>query len=165
MIDKQGRLFGKISIVDIIIVILIILAGSFFFKQIGLKNSKDLIAKKTDNLQIVFHQEEINDFTANNVEIGDIAKESLHNANIGTVTDVILDDAIVWEYDLDGIQVKSSKEGFSSIDIVMETTGVLGPNGITLDGSTYYLGQTITLKVGSSIFYGEIKSAEKVIGG
>jgi hypothetical protein len=152
MIDKNGKLFGKISIIDIGIIILVIIAGLFIVKKLGIFTPKENIANNNDKIKVVFYQEEVNSFTANNVKLEDPTTETLLNTSFGNVVDIEIDDSVSWGYDKDGRQVKSTKKGFSSVFITMETSGTLGPNGINIGGSNYYIGQFITLRVGTSIF-------------
>jgi hypothetical protein len=162
MLDKNGKLFGKISIIDIIIVLAIIFAGIFVVNKIGIFKPETIITNSGDKLKITFYQEEVNSFTANNVEIGDPTTETLQNMSFGNVVEIEVGPSVSWGTDKDGRQVKSTKEGWSSISITMETNGKLGPNGINIGGSNYYIGQFITLRVGDSIFYGRISNAEKL---
>lgn len=162
MIDKNGKLFGKISIIDIGIIILVIIAGLFMVKKLGIFTPKENITNNNDKVKIVFYQEEVNSFTANNVKLDDPTTETLQNMSFGNVVDIEIEDSVSWGEDKDGRQVKSTKEGFSSVFITMETNGILGPNGINIGGSNYYVGQFITLRVGTSIFYGRIYDASKI---
>lgn len=162
MIDKNGKLFGKISIIDIGIIILVIIAGLFIVKKLGIFTPKENITNNNDKIKVVFYQEEVNSFTANNVKLEDPTTETLLNTSFGNVVDIEIDDSVSWGYDKDGKQVKSTKKGFSSVFITMETNGILGPNGINIGGSNYYIGQFITLRVGTSIFYGRIYDASKI---
>ncbi|NLN14701.1 MAG: DUF4330 domain-containing protein [Tissierellia bacterium] len=162
MLDKNGKLFGKISIIDILIVLAIVFAGLFVVNKMGLFQPQTIVGNGGDKLRITFYQEEVNSFTANKVGVGDSATETLQNNNFGSVVDVEVGPSVSWGVDKDGKQVKSTKEGWSSIYISMETNGKLGPNGITIGGSKYYIGQYIRLRVGDSIFYGRISGAEKL---
>ncbi|MBC8586931.1 DUF4330 domain-containing protein [Paratissierella segnis] len=162
MIDKNGKLFGKISIIDLIIIILVILAGIFAVKKLGIFTPKGNVTDSTDKIQVVFYQEEVNSFTANNVKLGDPTSETLQNMSFGAVTDIQTEDSVSWGEDKDGKQVKSTKNGFNAVYITTETNGVIGPNGINIGGSNYYIGQFITLRVGTSIFYGRIYDAAKI---
>lgn len=161
MIYKNGKIFGKISILDLVIIFLVVGAGLFAANRFGLFSSKEL-GTTINNLKVVFYQEEVNSFTANNVNLGDPTTETLQNISLGTVVNIEKADSVSWGKDQNGKQIKSTKTGWSSIYITMETNGLLGPNGIVIGGSTYYIGQFITLRVGDSIFYGRIFSAEKI---
>lgn len=160
MIDEKGRLFGKISIIDIATVLIILIIAGFLLNKFNILSSAEGVT--LDDLQVVFYQEEVNDFSAESVEIGAPTKEALKNASFGEVIDVEIGDSISWDKDPDGKQVASSRDGYVSFRATMKTKGRLGPNGVTLDGATYHIGQTITLKIGNSIFYGNIADARKI---
>lgn len=160
IIDDKGRLFGKISIIDIITIIVIVVAGVFLFNKLNIFNTSDSV--ELDDIELVFYQEEVNDFSANAVKVGDTTTESLNNASLGVVTNVETDKSVSWDRIPYGEIKSTSREGYVSIKITLKAKGQLGPNGITLNGSTYYVGQTINLKVGNSIFYGDIAGAKKL---
>ncbi len=162
LIDKKARLFGKVSIIDIITLLLFVAIFLLFFKQLGVLNTNKNMVSKLDDLEIIFYQPEVNDFTAENVNIGDPTKESLKNASFGKVVDIKTDESVSWYKDPDGLQIPASREGYCSIYITMEAKGRLTNNGFILDGSSYHVGQTITFKAGNSIFYGNIAGVKKI---
>lgn len=162
LIDDKGRVFNKISIIDILFIALIILAGTLAWFKFSGYTVKDNVSIKTDKIKIIFYQEDINNFAANNVKIGDPATEALQNIKFGQVIDIELGESIFWSSDIEGNQVSSPKEGYSSIYITMEGKGIIGPNGILIGNFPYHIGDTITLRVGNSIFFGKIYGAEKI---
>lgn len=162
VIDNKGRVFGKVSIIDIFFVIIVLVLGALVLFKLGFLSSDQGLVGNENKIEIVFYQEEINDFSANNVHIGDPASEALQNIGFGNVIDVKIGESISWDATVDGTQTPASREGYSSIYITMEANGSLGSNGINIGGSTYYIGQTITLRAGNSIFYGKIHSADKI---
>jgi hypothetical protein len=46
--------------------------------------------------------------------------------------------------------VSSPREGYSSLTLTMEATGTITNNGVSVDKSVYYVGQTISLYAGNS---------------
>lgn len=163
LIDDKGRILGKISFIDILLVLVVLAAGLFGLNKFGLIAPQQTPATSTNKVEIVFYQEEVNDFTANNVKIGDPATESLKNANFGKVIDVKVGESISWLPDLGGNKiVSSSREGYASIYITMEANANITPNGINVGGYTFYVGDIITLRAGNSIFYGRIYSANEI---
>ncbi len=162
MIDKNGKLFGKISIIDIGIVLLLLIAALFIVYKLGVFSPKQVITGSTDKIRIVFYQEEVNSFTAENVKLKDPASDSMLNTSFGQVVDIEVADSVSWGKDKDGKQVRSTKTGWSAVSITMEAAGTIGSNGITIGGSRYYIGQLVTLKAGTSVFYGRITDASKV---
>ncbi|WMM23736.1 DUF4330 domain-containing protein [Tissierella sp. MB52-C2] len=162
IIDNKGRIFGKISIIDIVFVLIGLFLGALVLFKLGFISSNQGSIVNNNKVEIVFYQEEVNNFSSDNVHIGDPASEALQNASFGNVTDIKIGESVSWDSTVEGKQFSASREGYSSIYISMEAYGTLGSNGINLGGSTYYIGQTITLRAGNSVFYGKIYSADKI---
>lgn len=160
IIDSKGKLFGKVSIIDLLIVLVLVAAVA----GVGYKfvqSRTESIFVKTDTLVVQFYQEEVNDFTAKALKIGDIALENEQSADFGVVTDIKIDSAVSWAQNPVGGFVQSSKPGYSSIYITMETKGTLGDTGFKIGTGTFNIGKTITLKAGNAIFYGRISDISK----
>jgi hypothetical protein len=159
--NKKTR---KIGVIDILIILFILTAviGA------GYKYKKDKAATphavKTEDVVIVYYSEEVPESAAKAVKIGDPVREALQNASFGNVTAVEVDNSVSWARNHKGELVKSTREGYSSITVTINGKGVIGNNGVTLDKSVYYIGQTITLYVGNSSFsngrISEIKKKE-----
>ena len=162
VIDNKGRVFGKISIIDILFVLIALALGALVLFKLGFLSSDQGVVVNKNKVEVVFYQEEVNNFSSDNVHVGDPASEALQNVSFGNVTDIKIGESVSWDSTVEGKQFSASREGYSSIYISMEAYGTLGPNGINLGGSTYYIGQTITLRAGNSIFYGKIHSADKI---
>ena len=147
--NKKGR---KIGIIDIIIIFVILTAAI----GVGYKYNKDKAATpytvKTEDVVIVYYSEEVPESAAKAVKVGDPVREALQNASFGQVSDVEIDKSVSWARNQKGELVKSTREGYSSITVTMNAKGVIGNNGVTIDKSVYYIGQTITLYVGNSSF-------------
>ena len=158
--DKKSH--RKFNIIDAVIGIIIVLAFVFALNRLGIIGVKNIVENEQSKIEIIFFQEEVNDFTAENVKIGDPASEPLLNASFGNVTDKSVGPSISYGKDKFWNQTTSTKEGYSSIYITLTANGKVGDNGITIDGSTYYVGQVINLRVGSSIFYGRIDAANQL---
>ena len=158
--DKKSHI--KFNIIDAVIGIIIVVAFVFALNRLGIIGVENIVENEQSKIEIIFFQEEVNDFTAENVKIDDPASEPLLNASFGTVTDKSVGPSISYGKDKFGNQTTSTKEGYSSIYITLTANGKVGDNGITIDGSTYYVGQVINLRVGSSIFYGRIDAANQL---
>jgi hypothetical protein len=160
VIDREGRLFGKVSVIDILIICVVLIAVA----GIGYKFSTSNISgpfTKVDHIQVVFYQEEIPDYVANAVKNGDPVRESLQYSDFGTVVDVQIGDAVSWVETDSGENVPAPKPGYSSVYITMDAKGIIGENGVTIDNSVYYVGKTIELYVGNATFEGRIADVRK----
>ncbi len=153
----------KFTWIDLIIVLVILVS------VIGLKNkfAKANVAAPTaskEKILITFYIEETPDFVIDAINTGDPVRESIQNSDFGKVVEINPGDSIYWESREDGQLVPSSREGYSSLYITMEGTGIINKGGVSIDKSVYYVGQTISLYAGNSILkdgrISEIKKAE-----
>ena len=87
IIDNKGKFFGKISIVDILIVLIIIAAAAGVYYKYG-KSDTITPFTRTDKIQMSFYMEDMPDFVANTVKVGDIAKDRVQNVLLGKVTSI-----------------------------------------------------------------------------
>jgi len=165
MIDGRGRLFGKISVIDVLIVIVLVVAVAVVGYRFTKLQAAGPFPAKQDRLRVVFYQEEVNDFTAKTVKKGDPAKDALLNVSFGQVVDVKTDKSVSIVKSDKGEYHVSSKEGYCSVYITMETNGSVGNSGATIGNSVYYIGQTITLHAGNAVFFGKIFDFQKVSAG
>lgn len=156
---KNGKLFGKINIIDFSIVILLLIATVFVVYKTGLLSPKKVAAASGEKIKVVLYQEEIPSYVPENVKIGDPVTEKLANVGFGNVTDISTDASVSWGKTSDGVQVKSTKDGYSSVVITTEAAGSINSNGFTIGGTKYNLGQLLVFYVGTSIFYFRIAEA------
>lgn len=162
MIDKNGKLFGKVSIIDILIVVVLLAGLAFAAKFLGVFPAEQTAATGTEKIRITLYQEEVNTFTVENLKLNDPVTESMKNIDFGKVVDIKSDKSVSWGIDMDGKQVKSTKDGYSSVFITVEASGTVSRGGFTVNGTGYFIGQLQTFRAGTSAFYCRIYSVEKV---
>lgn len=162
ILDKKGRIFGKVSIIDVLIVLILIAGVAVAWPKFFKKDTGTPLTVKNDKLRIVLYQEEAPIFAADAINIGDAATEKVLNSSFGKVTDVKKDKSVSWAKTKDGKQVRSSKDDFSSIYITLEGSGIYGNNGVKIGNGEYFVGQQVNVFVGSSILYMNISEIEKI---
>jgi len=162
IIDKKGRLFGKVSIIDILAIVIVIAVVAFVGVKFKKNDSGSLFTQKEDRIQVVYLIEEVKDFVVDELKIGDPARESVYKASFGNVVDIKRDKSISWVRTDQGKLYKTSKEGYSSVYITMEATGTYGNNGVTIGSGEYFIGQSIVLNIGKTQLYGKICDMKKV---
>lgn len=164
IIDSNGRLFGKVSVIDALIVALVIAAGFFLAVRYLSSNDNPIgSGSSPDELEIKFYSEEVNNFVADAIKEGDSAKEFAQYANFGTVVKVERADSITWVGDFDGIINPSSKDGYySSITVTTRARGRINDIGFELDGTNYFVGKTVIMQFGKAGFQGRIAGVDLV---
>lgn len=148
---KNNGKKSKFNFLDILI-ILIILVGAFGgYRKFKKASVSTPLAPKTQKIEISYKIEEVPTYAAEAIKVGDPVKESVQNANFGSITETIVEDSISWARNKDGQVVSSSRDGYSSLTIKMEASGIIGENGVTIDRSVYYVGQTLVIYAGNSM--------------
>ncbi len=164
IMDGKGKLFGKVSIVDVLIVVIILAAVG----GIGYKLTKSKLQTpftQSDNIQIKFYSEEVPDFVLNAINKGDLAKDFERNVEFGHVTDVKADKSVSWTENDKGENIAAPKAGYSSAIVTIEGKGIFRDSknyaGVTFGGSDFFVGRTITLLAGHSTFQCRIYDIKK----
>lgn len=160
IMDNKGRLFGKISIVDVVIIFVVVAA----IAGIGYKFSKSKMLNpfsQGDTVQIQFFWEETPEYAVESIKVGDTARDPSRNAVFGTVKEVKKGPSISWGVDSQGRQVKSSKEGYNSVLVTVEGKGIYSSNGVSFDGSEYAVGKTLEVRAGNGTFWCRISGISK----
>jgi len=157
VIDKKGRLFGRISIIDIIIVLAVIAVIAAAVSRLAGPDS----VSSQDTILIQFYQDEAPAYAAEAVKIGDPVTDFQLGSDFGKVVDVKVGESEGFAESADGRFVMSPKKGYASIYITAEGKGVYTDTGVVVSGSNYYLGRTVTLRAGKSVFYARVYSIEK----
>ena len=155
-IDSKGKLFGKISIVDILIILVVVIAAA----GIGYKFKSSPLLKQ-DKLEVVLFIEEAPEYTAPAIKVGDSIREVARGGTLGTVTDIQVGDSIAFAANDQGEYVKSSKEGYKSLTITASALGTFSNNGVKFHNADYYIGSSYEFRVGNVALYGKIKSITK----
>ena len=164
IIDNKGKLFGKISIIDILVVLILVggVAG------IGYKYAKAKVNSpftKGDTIITQFYYDEISDYAANDIKVGDMVTDRATSSNFGKVTKVEVNPSNSYASDDKGKWVKSPKEGYNSVIVTVEGPGVYkdGTNaqGVGFGGIDYYVYKSVEVQIGNTTFWAKVYSLKK----
>lgn len=162
IIDGKGKLFGKINIIDVLIVLVLV----FAIWGVGYKVSKSnggiggVITGSSGNKVIMtFYGEEAPEFTLKSISQGDLVRELDNNLSLGNVTSIKIQEGVAFVQTEHGY-VKSSRDGYSSYYLTVEGTGGINDLGLSIKGVEYQIGKELTIKVGRSIFRGRLYDFE-----
>lgn len=133
IIDKKGRLFGFINILDLIVLVLIVgLGASFAFKTATNENVTLLGASQT--FYITFRIERVRDFSVNAVNTGDIIYEQ-HAQVLGKTVNVWTEEPHEVVALNDGTAEYFPMEGKYDLFITVEATGTVNSGGFYVNGN------------------------------
>lgn len=161
IIDNKGRLFGKINIIDLLVILVVIIAiAGIGYKFTRSKTPAPFV--KTDTIEVEFFVEESPDFVVDMLKVGDPVKEAVQNTSVGKVTDIKRDKSIRWVETDKGEVIKATKEGHSSVIITIRANGFYGNNGVTINNVEYFVGRTLIMYVGNTALSGRISALRKL---
>lgn len=149
MIDEKGRLFGKINIIDFIVILVIVAAVAFA----GISFLKPDTAEESTTIVMKYYIEEVNDFVAEKVHIGDALWDDAADHSLGVVTNVEIDDPESWAATADGKYVPAVREGFKSMIITGEVEGTKTDIGAEVNRMKYGVGHSMVLRAGDAKLY------------
>ena len=155
MIDNKGKLFGKISIVDLLIVLLVVVAiGAAVFK-FGFSAHKD-VNEAGSKIEYVVKVEGVRDFTVNSIKEGAELYDDESDALIGTVKGIEVKESMDYALKNDGTTVYTSKPDRYDVYLTVESDARI-LNGAYFAGGTKEIGAFSGFKVYSQYFSFDIE--------
>lgn len=149
LIDEKGKLFGKVNIIDLTIVLVIVVAFAGAYYKFSKANVGPMV--KQDNVIIKFIAEEASDYAADAVKDGDVATDDKQNLVLGKVVGKPeIGEALTAGVNSEGEYVQSSMPGKVSAIVTVEGKGVMTKNGVVVNGVTYGVGHTMVLRAGKA---------------
>ena len=158
IIDEKGKLFGKVNLIDLIIIIVLILAAGI----LGFKFLSPKVSTTGESIATVtYYAEEITDFVfENNIKVGDSLLDEVKNVNLGEVTEIAIGDAVSYAPNDKGEFVQSSKPNHNSLLITSEVKAKRYEHGMIVNTSRYYVGHSFVLVAGKAKLYLRVHSIE-----
>ncbi len=165
ILDDKGRLFGKISIVDFVaLVVLVLLVGWFSYSMFG-KNLQRDVSERQQDTEIVVIVSGIRPSTAEAIARSDKVFELKTGARMGEVVDVKTEPADIWLVQGDGKWVKTQSEDRVDAFVTIRGTVRVGENVITMNGIEIRVGGGLTLTTKFAAFQGYVMFMDLDLGG
>ena len=134
MIDEKGRLFGKVSIIDIVVVLAIaVLAAGFVYNRTA-QHVRQIIMADTP-LCVTFLVEGVREFSLEAVQEGDVFFRQHERVPLGTVTRIDTGPAYDIMVRTDGTAVYVPVEGRYNMYITLSGVGSVTDNGFFVNGT------------------------------
>lgn len=133
LLDEKGRLFGKISIVDIGVLLLIaVLIGGVYFKFFMVDKNQN--AAKFDTIEYKVLVEEVRQQSVDAIEIGADIYHVKTDSPMGTITDVEVLPATDQLTKADGTMVIAEKPERFNVLITIRVPGIETKYGFRANG-------------------------------
>ena len=158
MIDKNGKIGGKVSIIDLLILIILVAAIVFVGYRFLTKDRSGVV--NTQDVYLSFTGAEVPNYVVENLEIGARVYDDTENNVLGYVTDIQTGKAYHYDVDKSGQTVAIFPDDASSVTITSLAHGTLDPNGLLVGGMRYAIGHTFVVYVGDCKLYLRICALE-----
>ena len=158
MIDENGKIGGKINLIDLLIVVVILAVIAFAVSRFLSNDDKDNVG--SDPVIIEFTCAEVNDYTVERLEIGAPVLDGNANRDLGTAVDLTIDDATTYSATDSGKTVLVDIPESKSVVVTIEGTGTLDDNGLFIGGFRYGVGHSTTVFVGKCRLSGKISGID-----
>ena len=152
--DEKGRLFGKINIIDLLVIIVILAAVCFAVFRYVLPG-RDKGEEQACEMVLFCH--DAPRFTAEQIKVGDTVWDQGLDVDLGTVKSVEILPLMETSAGPDGTSVTSESDWLVSVVIVLDSKGVKEEHGIRIDGSLYASGHTMTVFAGEAKLYLKVR--------
>ena len=134
MIDKKGKLFGKINIVDLLFVLLIVAVACVTVYKFGFSTHKNI--NQTDTkIQYVLKVSGVRDFTADSINVGDEIYDDESDKFIGVVEAVEKKQAMDHIAKQDGTIVYAEKGDRYDVYVTVESDARIINGGFFANGT------------------------------
>ena len=156
MIDEKGKIFGFVSLIDVFVVItiaLISLFGIFAFGGQGISAFAQPIS-----IEISFLIENLETFTADSVFIGDPVLDNHTGSDLGVIINIDRSPTIEYHPDVNGIMTASYLPNHYRLEITSRFYGHNWHNGIWVNGTTFFVGETIVIRAGNTNIFTHISN-------
>ena len=145
IVDEKGRLFGKINLLDLVVVLAVVaVAARFGYKHY--MGNQAVPAGEDKTIEVTMKVAAVQQPTIDYVPVGTPIYDSKSNDYMGKVVDVKFQPSTVFTIGDDGRMYEPlSKERFDFY-MVVRGPGRVTPNGDTLSGFEMKIGRTNYLK-------------------
>lgn len=161
IIDSKGKLFGKINIIDLAVIIAVVVLALFTFVKFD-RNDQITRSDKVIEYTVLVKQIRQPTVDAFNKNFKDIAEPDTQKA-LGDITDVKLSKSKEVITLADGYYKEIERDDTFDLLLTLRVQGTeTEDNYYTLNGKKLIVGETITLNNQYVTSYGVVKSVEVV---
>lgn len=158
LIDERGRLFGKINLIDLAVVLVIVLA----IAGVALKKTTvDSIRSSGASIEYTMKIKKVRSGTLEGIESygkGAVSEAETGKA-LGTITKTSNEPAETYVVKDNGEYSKTTIEGKYDVYVTIKVSGNESPDGIyTASGKQLFVGDTVALQIGDVQTTGEIQN-------
>lgn len=153
MITSDGKIFGKLNILDIIIFAAVIAGGIFFLTRDDTPLTTVIGGGATSVYTMSFFVPLTDTFVADPINVGDAVVQHGTELSFGTVINIEKNEGLEFHPNAEGVLVGSQWGDRVEMEITSQITLPQGAldNGLMIHGNRFAIGQSVTIRVGDSV--------------
>ena len=125
VIDRNGRIFGKISIIDVfVIIVVILLAAGIYLRYFALETTAS-VGQPSEPIEFSLKVGGVRQYTVDVLAVGDEVFSGSNMEKLGTITDISVGPAMQWGSTLDGRTVQAEIEDKYDLIVTIQGEGVI----------------------------------------
>ena len=161
MIDKNGKLFGRVNVIDLLIVLILIAAVAALILRPRDTEDEAPAAAATQQVRVTFYADLAQDFVPDSLSPGDPIVDFVDEKSLGGLESFEFEPAYALAYDeTRGEAVPVNVLGRVFVTFTSLAQGEMTPEGLMVDGVHYVIGGSYLMNVGPTRMACTIKSFE-----
>lgn len=149
---------AKFNVIDAIVILVIVAAVALVGYKFVLGSGG---SSGSGTYTVKFFCEEVPDYAATVIEVGDVVTDEQKDVPLGTITDVKLDSSRTYTTTSTGDVRVVPKEYYNSVELTVTLEGQDYENGVIVNSTKYGVGHSITIRAGKAKIFGRISYIEK----
>lgn len=145
-IDEKGRLWGRINLIDLALIIIVIAALAFAGMKFLSKGDIPIIAAEKQTVTFTLFTNSVFNFVKEQMKEGDVIRLQTNNAVLGTVERLDVRAGYGLIATDDGRWVEADIPNKYSIDIVIKGEATKSGEALSVGGMQLLVGTEITVK-------------------
>lgn len=145
LIDEKGKLFGKLNIIDLAVVILIVGLIATFAIGKGQGPSNDIVKAQNQILETTIFINFVNPQYAKSIEVGEVVKV-IGGKTLGKVTKIETSPMRTVIDTADGRRVETTDPYYLDMFITIQGDGVMNENTTDMGGNEVLIGEQAKIK-------------------
>ncbi len=151
MIDKNGKIGGKVSIIDLLILAVLLAALAFVGYRFLTKDRSGVVHSQPFTMEMT--GAEVSNYVVEKLQVGARVFDDAENNVLGYVTDVQTGPGYHYGVGNNGETVALFPDDSSSVVVTCRGEGTLDGNGLLIGGTRYAIGHTFVVYVGDCKLY------------
>ena len=159
IIDNKGRLFGKVSLIDLFVLVAVAAAAVFVVNGLGV--NRIITPASAEVAYISFQTEQAPDCVTGFLPTGGRVMDEAKGVDLGRITQVEVAEGYDYHPNEQGQMVKSAKYGYRALTITSAVRGSMDERGLWVDGNRYIVGHSMSVIAGDAIIYMRVSKLER----